>query len=388
MITKIKIQNFKSFEDVSLECRHLNVLTGLNGMGKSSIIQAILLLRQSHERGMLQREGLSLNGDLLEIGTVKDILYEFTQSELGKISIEIEFNGGNAENNKKSWNFVRNTIVQDYKDSDYMPFSGDDDIPEYDSDEFSLFKNNAFKYLNADRWVKNEYLSSDYYVVRNRYLGKHGEYTSHYLVEYQTEEINPNFIFQEGTKINQLGIQVSEWMSEISPNIKIIAEKIKGSNSVKLRYQYECNTLSTNEILPINIGFGITYILPVLVALLSSRKGDILIIENPESHIHPKGQSIIGKLIAKVAESGVQIFVETHSDHIINGILVSLYKNNKSIEKGISSDNLNISFINRKENAISSEVVSIHVEENGRIKGIPENFFDQYSKDMKEILGF
>lgn len=387
MITKIEIKNFKSLESATIGCSNLNVLTGLNGMGKSSVIQALLLLRQSHDRGILQNEGLSLNGELTEVGTVKEIQYEFASLNSHKVTMKIEFNGGISENDIKSWVFARNIMEQDYKDSDFMPLSNDDDIPEYYS-EYPLFKNNTFKYLHADRWVKNEYLSSDYNVKRNKYLGKHGEFTTHYLLEYETNEINPDLLYPNGSGINQLGLQVSEWMSEISPGIKVKPEKIGGSNSVKLRYMYNNGDFSTKELTPLNIGFGITYVLSVIVALLSSKSGDILIIENPEAHIHPKGQSIVGKLMAKVAESGVQIFVETHSDHIINGILVSLNQQSRQLEKGISLENLKINFVRRNENSISSDIIQINVEKNGRVKGIPEDFFDQYSKDMKTIIGF
>lgn len=386
MITNIKIKNFKSLEDIDVKCSNLNVLTGLNGMGKSSVIQALLLLRQSHEKGMLQNDGLSLRGDLVQIGTVKEALYDFSTSKDGKITFDIEFN---ADQKSKSWNFAKTTLQQEDKDSDYMRFSTNpnEEIPEYYQD-YSLFKNNTFKYLNADRWVKNEYETSDFNVIRNRFLGKHGEFTTHYLIHFENEEINSELIFPNGSGINQLGIQVSEWMTEISPNIKVKAEKIKGVNSVKLRYIFEGNDLSTNEIMPLNVGFGITYVLPVIVALLSAKKGELLIIENPESHIHPKGQSLIGRLMAKVAETGVQIFVETHSDHIMNGILVSLYLQNKGLEKGIVLDNLKINFFRRMKDSLSSELIPINIKENGRVVGIPDDFFDQYAKDMETIIGF
>lgn len=55
-----------------------------------------------------------------------------------------------------------------------------------------------------------------------------------------------------------------------------------------------------------------------------ARPGDMVLIENPESHLHPKGQSAIGRLLAATAANGVQIFCESHSDHIINGVRVAV----------------------------------------------------------------
>lgn len=382
MISKIRIQNFKSLEDVTLDCSNLNVLTGLNGMGKSSVIQALLLLRQSNDRGFLETEGLSLNGDLINIGTGKEALYEFTDSEV--IGFDLDFiSDGKVVN--KEWSFAYENYNPDsdndekYSASDFLSFSTDVEKPN-DLTGLSLFKRNTFNYLNADRWVKNEYEISDYHVIRSRSLGKHGEFTAHFLSHYGEKSINPEFLFK-GTETNELLTQVSAWLSEISPGTKVNVERISGANSVKLRYIFEDNSVSSSQVAPLNVGFGITYILPVLVALLSSRKGDVLIIENPESHIHPKGQSIIGKLMTKVAEAGVQIFVETHSDHIMNGIRVA-------VKSGIKADLVRISFFVRgkEENKIFSKHESPQLDQDGRIDLWPSDFLDEWDNNLLELL--
>lgn len=385
MISKIFIQNFKSLENVTIECSNLNVLTGLNGMGKSSVIQSLLLLRQSYERGFLQNEGLTLNGELVMIGTVKDALYEFTSKE--EINFSLDFTVDDDTVNK-DWFFIREVNDPDSKEeekkysrSDFMPFSGK--IP-LDIDFFSLFSHNSFKYLNADRWVKNEYETSDFNVVRNRYLGKHGEYTAHYLNHFGSTPIHKDLLFDD-TFINELEIQVCAWLSIISPGTKVTTETINGSDSIKLRYIFEGEKESTSEIKPMNVGFGLTYVLPVLVALLSAKKDDTLIIENPESHIHPKGQSAIGNLIAKVAQLGVQIFVETHSDHIINGILVA----SKNFEKNSIGIDCNlIRMMHCEKVQFATQIKEIKILAGGKISDQPEDFFDQSDKDLKYLLGF
>ena len=75
---------------------------------------------------------------------------------------------------------------------------------------------------------------------------------------------------------------------------------------------------------PVHTGFGLTQVLPIVVAALSADEGDILLVENPEVHLHPAGQALMGQFLAKVALAGVQVIVETHSDHILNGVRVAV----------------------------------------------------------------
>ena len=73
MITKLIIKNFKSHLHSEIEVRKLTVLTGINGCGKTSLIQALLLLRQTNTKGRL-RDGLDLNIPLCKIGIGNDAL--------------------------------------------------------------------------------------------------------------------------------------------------------------------------------------------------------------------------------------------------------------------------------------------------------------------------
>jgi len=76
MIRLLRLQNFKCFENQSLDFRPLTLLTGLNGTGKSSVLQSLLLLRQSYQEGLLAPTGLMLKGDLVNVGTGTDALAE------------------------------------------------------------------------------------------------------------------------------------------------------------------------------------------------------------------------------------------------------------------------------------------------------------------------
>lgn len=131
---------------------------------------------------------------------------------------------------------------------------------------------------------------------------------------------------------------------------------------------------STNAI---NMGFGVSYVLPVVVALLKARKGELLILENPEAHIHPKGQRKIGELIARAAANGVQIIVETHSDHILNGIRLAVKYG--QIQPG--QVGLNYFYIyHDDEGMIKHDMTSPEILPDGSLSNWPEGFFDEWDK--------
>lgn len=89
MVEKIRLKNFKCFEAISLDCKELNLFTGVNGMGKSTLIQALLLLRQTYERNRFDRDShIILNGHYVNLGKIKDISYWYKNQ--GNISLIVE----------------------------------------------------------------------------------------------------------------------------------------------------------------------------------------------------------------------------------------------------------------------------------------------------------
>ena len=82
--------------------------------------------------------------------------------------------------------------------------------------------------------------------------------------------------------------------------------------------------VASSEYRPTNVGFGITYALPIVVSALSARPGSLLIVENPEAHLHPRGQVKMGELLCQASEAGIQVLIETHSDHVLNGIRLAV----------------------------------------------------------------
>ena len=101
----------------------------------------------------------------------------------------------------------------------------------------------------------------------------------------------------------RLELQINAWLSEISPNIKVNVIPYLDVNLMGVRYSTS-NSLGEESTNALNMGFGVSYSLPIIVALLSAREGDILVLENPEAHLHPRGQRKIGELVALAAANG------------------------------------------------------------------------------------
>jgi predicted ATPase len=103
---------------------------------------------------------------------------------------------------------------------------------------------------------------------------------------------------------------------------------------------------------------------------------------NPEAHVHPRGQVEIGRLIARAAENGIQIFVETHSDHIFNGIRLE-FQRKSSLH---SKCKMYYAVRSEAKDRFESKFEEIILAEDGKIKSAPVGFFDEWESAMMELL--
>src|SRR5690554_22082 len=372
MISNLYIKNFKILKDVDLSLSNLNVISGKNSVGKSSLIQALLLLRQSFEKGTLIDSGLLLQGDFVKIGKGRDAFTRDAEEEY--MQFAIHWLDGSELN--LSYTYRQKSDLQEIR----TVFPKDVSIDSLKKQ--SIFNNN-FTYLSADRITSEDtYPVSDYHVNTLNTLGIRGEYTPHFLTEFEHFIIDEKSILHSSTASNTLLVQVSAWMCEISDGIKIGTKMIEEINGVSLTYEFLTENGYTDKFSPRNVGFGLTYTLPVVTALLSAKKGDILLIENPEAHLHPAGQSAMGKLISLVAQTGVQLFIETHSDHILNGIRSSVAKGN------IDNDNVALFYFSKDEELKKHEVeiATPYLDEKGRIDEWPKGFFDEWDNQLDDLL--
>lgn len=387
MIESLELKNFKSIKQKNFKLRNLNILLGLNGQGKSSFIQSLLLLRQSDK---LTQGELKLNGGengLVNMGTTKDALYQYSKSE--GLSMILQF----KDSAPYRMDFDYKIGADVFNQKLFRNFFGEIDNELKITSSQSLFNNN-FQYLNAQR-VEPKSLNARSYssVVDANNIGKYGQYTADYIELRGGEDIIfDNLLHKDSTTydlitkkevINRTLInQINLWLGEISPGVNVRTTEIS-SDFVLLEFVFkQPNFGNTNRYKAENVGFGISYAMHVVTTLLASKPGELIIIENPESHIHPKGQAELGKLIAKVAQNDVQLIIETHSDHILNGIRVGVKEND------VDSKNV-IAFHFKKvieETEQYSKIIDIEIDFNGELSEYPENLLDEWSNQLFKLM--
>ena len=331
MISKIKLENFKCFVEADIDIAPMTLLAGLNSSGKSSIIQA---LRIANNGKLLQGYGECVNVNAkiakIEIITHKEKQYEIQITKQGK---------------PQSKNFI---------------------------------ENKEFQYIGADRLgpqVQLPFRRGDIYSV-----GEQGEDVLSYINEYYEESGVPEKLRMHGYEsFSSVKEQIQAWLDIISPGFKFSFQSSKETDTASSQY---------NNFRAKDVGFGLSYTLPIIAAVIISayklRKNEILVpvimIENPEAHLHPSGQTKLGKFLALAASCGVQIIAETHSDHFLNGVRLA------AKEKNIAFKDIVIQYIKYNVEEKTSENIPIYVDEYGMLDEWPEGFFDQNEKNLLELL--
>ncbi len=426
MIKSLTINNFKLYQtDVFVPLSNINLLTGINGKGKSTILQAFLLLSQSVINNRATNK-IILNGPNIKLGSLDDVKNrEFLFSEQIKFKFnyddfDIQYSLFKSKSDATDLDIVDievNGQLHDRKFKFTIEKTNDEiykiDLtnPSHSIDEtlitttlFDLFISDS-ALVKHDTWkecqlVKDKlniinvhYVSADRMGPKNYYenqtlghfitIGALGENTVNILYQKGTDPINSK-LFQDYCRIFEVASEdtsitvedhVNFWLDKIFQGTKVQVVNIKGEDLLKLLISPDGKGVYFK---PTNVGYGFSYSLPIIVAGLIAKPGEILIIENPEAHLHPYAQSILAKFLSLVSATGVQVLIESHSEHILNGLRISVK------DKLIKNEQLNVLYFDRFEEKLFDKII---VDEDGGISNWPPNFFDQASNDLNHLLG-
>ncbi|OHU86489.1 MULTISPECIES: DUF3696 domain-containing protein [Pseudoalteromonas] len=354
MLNSIHIKSFKSVVDEKFLTKKLTVLTGLNSSGKSSIIQALR---------MAVRAGKGASPYIRGLGNFPELKSVFTPPG-ESILFHLTFDDGD--------------FMLGFKKDTY--FTNGEFLPN-------------LEYIGANRLGPSSHLpifkekGTSYFTV-----GEQGEFCADFYKNFERVSVHERLRKQgkEGGS-NLLRHQLQLWMEEISPNVEFDFTK---------EPKHDLSHIEINGYRAANTGFGLSYSLPIVLSSLVLSASDelgeitnntvrtwfeknkthtpIFIIENPEAHIHPSGQTALGKLLAKAASSGIQVILETHSDHVIDGIRISA-KNND-----IDNTDIIINYCTKDEDG-KTTVEAIEVNKKGKLSSWPVGFFDESIKNLREL---
>ena len=381
MLTRIDLRHFKCFDSLKLPLRPLTLLSGTNASGKSSVLQVLALLHQTmREHEWSSR--LMLNGAAVRLGTVADVINQ----EHGEHSCIIALYDDETE---YLWEFTGERKEMSMKIMSVSIGGGELQqvgvfhrlLPREGHDAYSRFVHRLYRlaYLTAERLGPREiYPLEDSQLTP--VVGPRGEYAVGVLYSGRDESVLPGLQI-EGAPLTRLR-QIELRMSQFFPGCELIVEKISQANAVRLGLR----TSSRMDFhRPVHTGFGLTQVLPIVVAALSADRDDLLLIENPEVHLHPAGQAAMGTFLAEAASAGVQVILETHSDHVLNGV-------RRAVKTGIlSCADAALHFFRPPqddERGSSAQVVSPMLDSSGKIDDWPDGFFDQFDKDMNYFVGW
>ena len=289
MLERIGVKNFKSLKDVDVGISNLNVFSGINGSGKSSLIQALLMIKsikrkKNYSSTKGYRDLITLNNEDIELGQVEDVLYEG-----GGDSISIELNGFG-----ESQIF---TLSSDNKSQDYLRFS----VDSKDEKEIMLkpllpFAPTIGKTILDLNFLKSERVGPKITQNRNSievdygFIGVSGEFSYEYISQFGENKIEDIENRKHQNSVNNtLNNQIKYWLREICPSVKFESKYIDNTNLTTSSFILESQVGDSRRHKPTNMGFGVSYVLPVILLCLKAKPGDLIIIDTPEAHLHPKG---------------------------------------------------------------------------------------------------
>lgn len=329
MIQRVDLNGFKSFDDTSVELKNLTLLTGLNSSGKSSVIQAIEMAetfrRTSGRTFLLNKHG---NAKVLTNESYNGFEIDVHSDNY---SVHLDTDAGESK------------LVGDMTDSIF--------------------------YLEAGR---SGGVNAIEIYSEDSEIGSKGENVIKCIEAHWDEKI-PEPIRHSESEGDTFLLNLKAWLNIISPNVK---------------FDYQVNEMSDdsfatyNGFRTSNVGFGLSYTLPVIAMLLraSLLPGSVVLLENPEAHLHPKGQTEMGKMIACAVKSGVQVIVETHSDHLFDGIRIF------AKEDGHFADQF-IGYWLELDKANFTRWENIQINDAGQlVNEAPKGFCDQFEINAMKLI--
>lgn len=414
MFTRLRLKNFKAWWDTeNLVLRPVTMLLGTNSSGKSSLIQSLLLLKQtalSPDRTVHLNLGGDEVNDLFSFGSFEDVLNQKPDTPR-QFTIEFDFKRESASRvdaGSFSCSYgqtsSRSIAIQSLElstgqkmfraqrrekgaysihldNETQAKLNGRNGAPER-SIAFSV---DAIAALDGDgQLIEDLSLSIRRELESICYLGPLRRKPER---DYPWNRTKPGDIGIDGKgtidallasallkseEHNYILDGVSKWLNRMGMAERLEVKQQGRSN----RYELNIHRGNTQSNLR-DVGIGVSQVLPVLVIAYFAPKGSTIILEEPEIHLHPLAQSVLAELFVEISkERGVQFIVETHSEHLFRRMQTLISR------KEVIPNDLGMYFVERDKDA--ANLRTLEVDEFGRVHNWPKNFFGDALGETKE----
>lgn len=436
---KLSVSGFKSISSVErFNFKKLTLLAGINSSGKSSLIQALLLLKQTFESG--GNEILKTRGDYVNANEPLDLVHGKTRKrkleyvvtlyademenadefgeylpegeQLQQLDIALTFSlNGTAhlddmqidlwygcETERETFKLHRNTSKDTFDISSSQPAMVNNNGGKYKKNlkGYTL----SFKYGFLPFFGESEGEIVSFTIIKNIqsvlsrlfaaicYVGpqrvKPELARSYSQIDFKDVGLNgenTRFLLNEkkGTMVEGYDKKLVELVNEWIVGRMNLAKSINVTRDANKLYRVMVTNESGVEVDLCQTGFGLSQILPIVTQGLLTPKGGTFIVEDPDVHMHPRVQAEAVNFFADLIAHGRKVIVETHSDHIVTRMRLLL------AQGSISHDDVNVCFVTNEEG--HSEYCSCALTQEGMFaEPLPEGFMDSQETDFREII--
>jgi len=399
MFKRIEIKNFKSLKNVNIWLKPLTIFIGPNGAGKSSVIQVIALLKKFflHE-GSISLENLFNLEDYINMGSWRDVVFE--ERKPIEASIDLEKDGVyynySVQIHKNAEVKLSFNLTGRVRGNDSLIFK----IPYYEKDKqektvtFSIANQRAYMIWNGfkmkprpqfreipkdvaevfNNWWRSMYiLPLHVSIFKEPYTYVSTDDTSYLLSEIKRKIIVPYNLL--------ISLIVSD------PNIEdhvtyvfntIFNRHVRGHVYPGNKASIIVRSIVGKTVNIINEGGGINRLAFLAGAIGMAEKDSLLLIEEPETNLHPSAQYKLAKMFINAVNEGKNFIITTHSEHFLFGILNSIAR------REISSNLLNIYYFSKSRG--ETKVRLLNIDEKGRVKGGLPGFFEEEIEELLSLI--
>jgi len=407
-ITEIAVGGYKSiYEECQIEVRSLTILAGANSSGKSSIMQPLLLMKQTLE-APYDPGGLKLDGPNVKFTSAEQVLSKLSPEKYSdEFSVRLNIERDNffislfRKQPKHGLKVVRSTYCLPFYQGEIFtifPEMQHQELLKIISEDLAetytlLLDNNSYEeppllsVSNVRCFLDVQFGDSQFYLVNSANFSKHIRRIVHVPGlrgnpgrTYNTAGVGSEFpgLFEnyvasivnywQETKDERL-IKLGQALEFLGLNWKVEARQINDVQIELLVGRLSRSGSASDTVSIADVGLGVSQTLPVLVALLVAEPGQLVYLEQPEIHLHPRAQVALAQILVDSANRGVRVVLETHSELLLLAVQ-SLVAEGKILPTSVK-----LHWFKRRDDGVT-EVSSADLDETGAFGDWPEDLGD------------